>query len=58
METIYFYGGHSFMYKIMLIDDDKETALQEFHTSELKVLKRPSRDAKEDKIDESLKHLE
>ena len=25
METIYFYGGHSFMYKIMLIDDDKKT---------------------------------
>ena len=40
------------------VGDDKETALQEFHTSELKVLKRPSRDAKEDKIDESLKHLE
>ena len=42
----------------VMVDDDKETALQEFHTSELKVLKRPSRDAKEDKIDESLKHLE
>lgn len=39
------------------IDDEKETALQDFHVSELKILKRPSRE-KEDKIDEALKNLE